>query len=299
MDEWGIDPFRLVIANAVSAREHGAHVRTYTQVESFVRDGSGRVTGATLLDVLDGSRTTVEAKVTVNAAGAWAPQVAGLAGGRLRLRPGKGVHVVYSHRFSNYGCITFGVDGRQMFLMPHENGTICGTTDDDFYGDLDAPVASEDEVAYIRESAERVMPVMRGFRLQRTYVGIRPTLYKFGVNEDALSRAHRIFDHTEDGAPGLFTMAGGKLASYRQFAQEATDVVAGAVNNTENCRTHVEALPGGGTRRRTSPRCRGRSAGRSTCWAAWRTATGAGPRACWSRRPPWRVARVWCAVVNR
>ena len=39
-----------------------------------------------------------------------------------------------------------GVDGRQMFLMPHQNGSIVGTTDDDYYGDLENLVVIEDEV---------------------------------------------------------------------------------------------------------------------------------------------------------
>lgn len=245
MDEWGIDPFRLVMANALSAIEHGAQVRTYTQLRALHRDSGGRITGALLQDVLTGVETQVETRAVVNAAGAWAPSVAAMAGCDVRVRPGKGVHVVYSHRFGNYGCITFGVDGRQMFLMPHENGTICGTTDDDFYGNLDAPVANEDEVAYIKESAERVIPAMRKFRMQRTYVGIRPTLYKFGVNEDALSRAHKVFNHAADGAAGFFTMSGGKLASYRLFAQEATAVVAAYLEHDGDCTTHVQPLPGG------------------------------------------------------
>ncbi|MBI5495890.1 MAG: FAD-dependent oxidoreductase [Deltaproteobacteria bacterium] len=245
MDEWGIDPFRLVIGNAVSAREAGADVRTYTEVTGLLRGAEGRVTGATLRDALTGEVTRVEATVVVNSAGAWAPQLAAMAGARLRLRPGKGVHVVYSHRVSNYAFITLGVDGRQMFLMPHENGTICGTTDDDYYGDLDRLIATEDEVGYIRECGERVLPALKQLRMQRCYVGVRPTLFKFGVNEDALSRAHQVFNHAEDGAPGFFTLAGGKLASFRQFAQEATDEIAAVLQNTRECRTHLDPLPGG------------------------------------------------------
>jgi len=245
MDEWGIDPFRLVIGNAISAREHGAEVRTYTEVSNLRRSADGRVTGARLRDVLNGEERDVNAKVTVNCAGAWSPKLAAMAGVELRLRPGKGVHVVYSHRVSNYGFLTFAQDGRQLFLMPHENGTICGTTDDDFYGNLDHPVATEDEVAYIRQAGARVLPSIEKFRMQRTYVGIRPTLYKFGVNEDALSRAHKIFNHTNDGAAGFFTLAGGKLASYRLFAEEAANAIAKELGNDEPCRTHEEALPGG------------------------------------------------------
>ena len=37
MDEWGIDPWRLCVLNAISAQQHGATVLTYTQVLGFVR----------------------------------------------------------------------------------------------------------------------------------------------------------------------------------------------------------------------------------------------------------------------
>jgi len=97
-------------------------------------------------DRLSSSKKTLRAPVVVNATGAWGPRVAAMAGGSYQLRPGKGVHIVYSHRISNYGISLTGVDGRQMFLMPHENGSIVGTTDDDYYGDLDHPRATEDEV---------------------------------------------------------------------------------------------------------------------------------------------------------
>lgn len=245
MDEWGIDPFRLVVGNLLSARAHGAVVRTYTEVTGLRRSANGAVSGVSVLDTVDGTRADFDGALVVNCGGAWAPTLAAMAGVQLKLRPGKGVHVVYSHRISNYGFIMPGVDGRQLFLMPHENGTICGTTDDDFYGNLDHPTATEDEVAYIREAGERVFPSLKDYRMQRTYVGIRPTLYKWGANEDVLSRAHKVFDHAAEGAPGLFTLSGGKLASFRQFAQEATDVLARHLGVDTPCTTHTEPLPGG------------------------------------------------------
>ncbi|MBZ0253479.1 MAG: FAD-dependent oxidoreductase, partial [Candidatus Methylomirabilis sp.] len=44
MDEYGIDPYRLVVANAVSAHEAGATVMNHTEVTDFVKEG-GRVVG--------------------------------------------------------------------------------------------------------------------------------------------------------------------------------------------------------------------------------------------------------------
>jgi glycerol-3-phosphate dehydrogenase len=136
------------------------------------------------------------------------------------------------------------VDGRQMFLMPHENGSILGTTDDDTYGDLDNPRATEDEVKYLLQAARVVFPGIDKHRMSRTYVGVRPTLFAWSKTEDRLSREHAFYDHAPQGVPGLVSVAGGKLAAYRQLAQEVTDLVAARVHNTTACTTHTAPLPG-------------------------------------------------------
>ena len=247
MDEWGIDPFRLVVENAIDAVEHGAIVRTYTEVVSFLRagpTGQGAVTGVVIEDRMSGARSTHSAAVVVNATGAWGPRTAAMAGAWYQLRPGKGVHIVYPHRISNMGIVMDGVDGRQMFLMPHENGSIIGTTDDDYYGDLDNPRATEDEVKYILQAARRVFPSIDQHRMSRTYVGIRPTLWAWAKNEDRLSREHEFYDHAPQGVPGLVSVAGGKLAAYRQLSEEVATLVARRVGNSVPCQTHERPLPG-------------------------------------------------------
>ena len=74
---------------------------------------------------------------------------------------------------------------------------------------------------------------------------MRPTLYRYGPTEDALSRDHEIIDHTEHGAPGLYSMVGGKLASYRLFAEEMVDVLAHRFQLGTPGYSHRSALPGG------------------------------------------------------
>ncbi len=243
MDEWGIDPFRLTVSNALDAVGHGGAVRTYCDVEAFIRDGD-RIVGVRFTDRLTGREETHHAPLVINATGAWGPRIAALAGVHYRLRPGKGIHIVYSHRISNYGVVMIGVDGRQMFMMPHENGTIIGTTDDDYYGDLDNPKATEDEVKYLLQAARRVFPSIDDYRMSRTYVGIRPTVWAWSRNEDLLSREHEFYDHKNQGADGLISVAGGKLAAYRQLSEEVTDIIAQRLGNTQPCRTHTEPLPG-------------------------------------------------------
>jgi glycerol-3-phosphate dehydrogenase len=244
MDEWGIDPFRLTVLNALDAVRHGAVVRTYCEVTGFVRDRSGAIAGITFKDGLTSASETHHAPVVVNTTGAWGPKLAKLAGVDYKLRPGKGVHIVYPHRISSYGIVLLAVDGRQLFLMPHENGAIAGTTDDDFYGDLDRPTATEDEVEYIKQSVRRVFPSIDRYRASRTYVGVRPTVWSFAQNEDNLSREHEFYDHAPQGAAGLISVAGGKLAAYRLLAEEVTDIVARRTGHGAACRTHTSPLPG-------------------------------------------------------
>ena len=246
MDEWGIDPFRLVVENAIDAVEHGAVILTWHELTGFLKGADGRVEGVEVQDRLTAGapKRTLRAPVVINATGAWGPRTAAMAGAWYQLRPGKGVHIVYSHRISNYGFAITGVDGRQMFLMPHENGSIIGTTDDDYYGDLDHPRATEDEVKYILQAARDVFPGIDQYRMSRTYVGVRPTLFTWAKNEDRLSREHAFYDHAPQGVPGLISVAGGKLAAYRQLAEEVSSEVARRLDNQTPCSTHAAPLPG-------------------------------------------------------
>ena len=245
-DEWGIDPFRLCVANAVSAQEHGAEIFTYHQVEALLRHGDA-VCGVRARDLISGEEALFEAPVVVNVAGVWAPRLAAMAGVELRVRPTKGIHLIYDRRITNYAIVAAAVDNRQLFLEPHENATILGTTDDDYYGDPDDLWATEDEIEYLLQGMETVFPSIRQYRVTRTMAGLRPTLWQYGPYEDDLTRDHAITDHQQQGAPGLVSMIGGKLAAYRLMSEEMTDVVCARLHKEDlRCTTHQEPLPGGG-----------------------------------------------------
>jgi glycerol-3-phosphate dehydrogenase len=243
-DEWGIDSHRLCVLNALSAQAHGAHVRTWTEARRVLVE-AGEVVGVRFRDALTGEEGEARAKVVLNATGAWSPAFARRSGLRVPMRPGKGVHLTLDRRLSNYGITCTAVDGRMMFVMPHENDSIVGTTDDDFYGDPDDIEATHDEVAYLLEGAESMVPGVRSARLTRAWCGVRTTLFEYGKNEDALSREHALFDHREEGASGLLSLVGGKLASYRAQSQQAADLIVARLGVAARpCRTHEEPLPG-------------------------------------------------------
>jgi glycerol-3-phosphate dehydrogenase len=247
-DEWGIDGVRLCVGNLVDAAEAGAEVRMHATVTEILRREDGTVHGVRYRDLLTGESGQRTAKVVVNATGAWAPLTAalgGLAPERARIRPGKGIHVYFDRRLTNYAIAVRAIDGRQVFLEPWQNMSVIGTTDTDYYGDLDAVVATTAEVRYLVQAVARVFPAILTARAIGTWAGVRPTLFDWGPDPDGLSREHEVIDHTSHGAPGLYSMIGGKLASYRLFAEEMTDAIAKRLGVATRSQTHLLALPGG------------------------------------------------------
>jgi glycerol-3-phosphate dehydrogenase len=247
-DEWGIDGARLCVANARDAANHGADVFVPYSVSRLLQGSQGALTGVDAVHRVTGRTLRVHADLVVNATGAWGPLTTALGAlpeHAVRLRPGKGIHLFFDRRLSNYALMVKAVDGRLVFIEPWQNTSVIGTTDDDYYGDLDNVFATTDEARYLLEAIARVFPAVNQARLIGTYAGVRPTLYEWGKAEDKLSREHEIVDHARHGAAGLYSMIGGKLASYRIFAEEMTDRVCQKLGKAVRCTTMSAKLPGG------------------------------------------------------
>jgi glycerol-3-phosphate dehydrogenase len=244
LDEWGLNVPRLCVMNALDAADHGATIRTWTQVTDFLRDEE-KVVGVVVYDQVDKKKEEIRARMVVNCAGPWAPEIGAMAGATLKLRPAKGVHLVLDRRVSNIGMIAEAIDGRGVFVIPHENVSVIGTTDDDYYGDLDDIPVLEDEIEYLWQAIESVIPTIRQARVVKTIAGVRPTLFERAKYEDDLTRDHQVVDHAEQGMPGMVSLLGGKLAAYRVMAEDAADTVCRHLGNKTACRTHLDALPGG------------------------------------------------------
>jgi glycerol-3-phosphate dehydrogenase len=243
-DEWGIDTNRLCIANILSAKQAGGEARNHIEVTRILKEG-GRVVGVQTRDLITGEPGEFRGKLTVNATGPWADRLARMGGCRVPLRPSKGVHVAFDRRLSNYAVLAKAIDGRSIFLMPYQNISFIGTTDDDYFGDPgDIPIL-EDEVQYLLEGISHVFPRIREARITQAWAGIRPTLYQRGPNEEDLSRNHKVFDHElSEATAGFLSIAGGKLASYRMMSEELVDLVVKKLRKGGECRTHLVPLPG-------------------------------------------------------
>ncbi len=242
MEEWGIDPHRLVYANVEDAVAHGARAMNHTKVVDLIRDG-GKVIGVRYR-ASDGTMSEARARVVVNATGPWSPEVSGMAGVPVKLRAAKGIHIVYPHRISNFSISAESIDGRDLIMMSHGGFTLLGTTDDDFYGDLDSVDVMQDEVEYLLQAFERVFPSIRSYRPVRTTAAVRPTLYKWRRYEDELSRRYEVIDHAAQGVEGFVSIAGGKLSMYRLMAEQTSDAVCAKLGHQAKCTTATTPLPG-------------------------------------------------------
>jgi glycerol-3-phosphate dehydrogenase len=241
MEEWGVDPHRLTWANVQDAVERGARAQNHSRVVELIRDGNS-VLGVRYRGP-DGGLHEARARVTVNATGPWSPELGRLAGVDIELRPAKGIHLVYDRRVSNFAISCDAIDGRGLLMVPHGNFTLAGTTDDDFYGDPDDLDVTPDEVDYVLQAFDRVMPSLREHRAVRATVGVRPTIYRWRSYEDDLSRRYQVVDHRAD-APGLVSVIGGKLSMYRLMAEDTADLVCARLGIVAPCTTGSEPLPG-------------------------------------------------------
>lgn len=243
-DEWGIDSTRLCILNAKDAENHGAVIKLYHEVTAIEREGK-HVTGVRARELRSGSEITIKAPLTLNLSGAWIPKIAEMAGVEVKLRPGKGIHIVLDRKLTNVGIIMQAIDKRSVFIIPYNNYSLVGTTDTDHFGDPGKLDIYRNEVDYLMEAATRILPCSRYARIMRTFAGVRPTAYSWGKTADELSREHQIIDHEKsDGVSGFITMLGGKLATYRLMAQELADLITKKFQKREKCSTHTLLLPG-------------------------------------------------------
>lgn len=245
-----LEPWELVDANLASAREHGATTHRYRSVIGFERDGSGAVTAVHTRDTRTGEDETIACRAVISAAGAWAGQIAELAGASLQMSPGKGSMLIFNRRFTAAVVNRLAPPGDGDIIVPVHTVCILGTTDITVQ-DPDDAVVTEDEVVALMADGERLVPGLSGARVLRAYAGSRP-LYDVGELEAGdgheesreISRAHHVIDHgSRDGVGGLWSIVGGKLTTYRLMARDVVDAVAGALGNESPCRTGDEVLP--------------------------------------------------------
>ena len=113
----------------------GSNCLNYTKVKELIVDDSGKVEGAVLFDKASGEELRVKCKAVVNATGIHADALRRMVDplAKRRVIPSRGTHVSVPSTFCprDFGLlIPKTSDGRVMFVLPWQDATMVGTTDD-------------------------------------------------------------------------------------------------------------------------------------------------------------------------
>ena len=219
-----VDDARHTMMIARTAARHGAVMATNVRVDDLARSGK-KVVGAVATDLKSGKQLTISAKATIMCAGVWSDELHEKFG----LTPGysvamsKGVHIVVpqSAIHSKDGII-LKTPVSVLFLIPWGDKWIVGTTDTPYDGDRAKPLATQEDVQYILDQANRVLePKLKSEDILGVFAGLRPLVAN--NTKSATTKLSR--EHTVDRpAPGFVSLAGGKYTTYRVMAKDAVDL---------------------------------------------------------------------------
>jgi glycerol-3-phosphate dehydrogenase len=246
-DCW-VDDARLVVLNAMAAREHGAHIHTRTRCISARRSkGLWHIH----LERADGSLFSIRSRALVNAAGPW---VARFIGEDLKQQSPYGIRLIQGSHIvvprlhdGEQAYILQNEDRRIVFAIPYlERFTLIGTTDREYRGDPAQVSISAEETDYLLAvvNAHFKQQLSRADVLH-SFSGVRPLCDDESDEPSAITRDYTL---ALAGAPGeapLLSVFGGKLTTYRKLAEAAMNQLAQFFPRLGPSWTASAPLPGG------------------------------------------------------
>jgi glycerol-3-phosphate dehydrogenase len=241
-----LDGWKLMGGFVADAATHGARTLIRHPVIGFELNAQGDVEAVTCRDEVNGEDVRIACQYVMSAAGAWAGQIAALAGNPIKMAPGKGSMVVMVGRYVRGPVNLCVMPGDGDIIVPVHEVAILGTTDVTTDDPDDISVDPKD-VDFMVDSAARMVPAIANGRVLRSFSGSRP-LYKgedAGGDSRDITRGFFILDHGERGGPAnLFSMVGGKLTTCRLMAEKFVDAVAAKMGVTTPSTTADNPIPG-------------------------------------------------------
>ncbi len=247
-DCW-VDDGRLVVLNAIDARNRGAYVRTRTRCIS-----ARRADGLWVIEMehtQTGARSAIRARALVNAAGPWVNDVMGHVVGlntARSVRLVKGSHIVVRKFWEgSHAYLIQNTDRRVIFVNPYEDDlALIGTTDIPYHGAPEDVAAEPDEIAYL------IAAVNRYFQTQLSpgdvvdaFSGVRPLYDDNAENPSAVTRDYVFeIDAGERNAP-LLSVFGGKITTFRKLSEHALAKLKPYLPHIGPDWTEKAVLPGG------------------------------------------------------
>jgi glycine/D-amino acid oxidase-like deaminating enzyme len=207
-----LDGWKLMGGFVADAKSQGARVLLRHPVVGFERDGD-QIRAVRVRDAASGEDRLIGCQWVLNAAGAWAGQIATLAGGRLQMAPGKGAMVVMVGRYVRGVVNDCRMPGDGDIIVPVHEVAILGTTDVET-DDPDDISVDPREVDFMIDSAAKMVPAVATGRVLRAFSGSRPLFKPEDAGGDSrdITRAFFVLDHSDrEGPANLLSIVGGKL----------------------------------------------------------------------------------------
>ncbi|WP_216379110.1 anaerobic glycerol-3-phosphate dehydrogenase subunit GlpA [Arcanobacterium phocae] len=246
VEDGAVDGWRMCWGLIESARALGSQALTYHKATKIIHT-NGTVSAVICQNERTGEQIQIDCRAVLNAAGPWAGQVAAMAGAHgVDVVPGRGIMIAMNHRLSHRvinRCI-HPADGD--IIVPAHTVSIIGTTDK-AVENPDFLEIEHDEVIQMLNAGEVLIPGFKNSRAVHVWAGARPLVKDSRVSSTDtrhMSRGMAIIDHSErDGISGMFTIAGGKLTTYRLMAKNVVDALMEHWGENRPCTTETEAVP--------------------------------------------------------
>ena len=237
-----IDPFKLSLENIEEARKLDCTLLRHTRVEDFIIDHNC-IRAVRLRNTLTVDLSVIEAEQVINASGAWAKEIAALAGISFDLTYSKGSLLVTHSRIAERVVNHLRPSANADILVPGGTVSILGTTSVSI-DSLDKIFPTVAEIDLIVAGGATMIPVLEKTRFIRAYSGVRP-LFGSGTSSDdrQISRSFTLLDHAKDGVENFASITGGKLTTYRLMAEKTADLICRRLGIHAPCRTRTEPLP--------------------------------------------------------
>ncbi len=247
-DCW-VDDARFVVLNALDAKRLGAEIKTRTKCTGAVREDG--VWKLQIEESESGTVRYVKARALINASGPWVQDViddCGLKFSDDGIRLVRGSHIIVPKLFDHKKAYIFqNKDGRIFFAIPYESDfTLIGTTDQDHKGDVNGVEISQDEIAYLCESAspyfkQKITPD----DVVWSYSGVRP-LYDDGASAaQEATRDYVLKVHDDAGQAPVLNIFGGKITTYRKLSEAVMAKMKPYFPQMKAAWTSKVCLPGG------------------------------------------------------
>lgn len=244
-----VDDARLVIMNAIMARDLGAKISPHTRVVAAERMQD--YWKITIESTKDKRQQSIFAKAIVNAGGPWVEQIIHrqfklLSPQQVELV--KGSHIVVPRLYSEHQAfILMNPDHRVIFVIPYQDKfTLIGTTDVKYVGDPSKVSIDATEIDYLCESVNRYFEnKIKPADVCWSYAGVRALHHESNTTLSDLSRDYILEVDTQNQSAALLSVFGGKITTYRKLAEHAMQKLQPFFPVMGGDWTATAALPGG------------------------------------------------------